>query len=41
MVVELVVGNILDQPVEVIVNSWNRNIIPYDEGQILPFACDN
>lgn len=22
-------GNLLDQPVEVIVNAWNRNIIPW------------
>lgn len=29
MKAELVTGNILDQPVEVIVNSWNRNIIPW------------
>jgi O-acetyl-ADP-ribose deacetylase (regulator of RNase III) len=29
MKAELVVGNILDQQVEVIVNSWNRNIIPW------------
>ncbi len=29
MKAELVVGNILDQNVEVIVNSWNRNIIPW------------
>ena len=29
MKAELVVGNILDQPVEVLVNSWNRNIIPW------------
>ncbi len=28
MKVELVIGNILDQEVEAIVNSWNRNIIP-------------
>ncbi len=26
---ELVTGNILDQDVDVIVNSWNRNIIPW------------
>ena len=26
---EIVTGNILDQKVEVIVNSWNRNIIPW------------
>ncbi|MGI0119942.1 macro domain-containing protein [Zooshikella sp. RANM57] len=26
---ELVHGDILDQDVEVIVNSWNRNIIPW------------
>ncbi|GAA6169543.1 macro domain-containing protein [Sessilibacter corallicola] len=25
----VVFGNILDQPVDVIVNSWNRNIIPW------------
>ena len=29
MNVELVEGNILKQDVEVIVNSWNRNIIPW------------
>ncbi|MCK4503801.1 MAG: macro domain-containing protein [Desulfuromonadales bacterium] len=29
MEAELVNGNILDQQVEVIVNSWNRNIIPW------------
>jgi len=29
MKAELVIGNILDQKVEVIVNSWNRNIIPW------------
>lgn len=27
--VELVQGDLLDQPVEVIVNAWNRNIIPW------------
>ena len=26
---DLVTGNILDQDVDVIVNSWNRNIIPW------------
>ncbi|MBB01639.1 MAG: Appr-1-p processing protein, partial [Planctomyces sp.] len=26
---QLVQGDLLDQPVEVIVNSWNRNIIPW------------
>lgn len=26
---ELVIGNIIDQKVDVIVNSWNRNIIPW------------
>lgn len=26
---EIVTGNLLNQPVEVIVNSWNRNIIPW------------
>ena len=26
---EIVVGDLLDQPVEVIVNAWNRNIIPW------------
>ena len=26
---DVVIGNILDQNVEVIVNSWNRNIIPW------------
>ncbi|MBD8526403.1 macro domain-containing protein [Pseudomarimonas arenosa] len=26
---QMVVGDLLDQPVEVIVNSWNRNIIPW------------
>lgn len=29
MNVEIVTGNILDQPTEVIVNSWNRNVIPW------------
>lgn len=29
MNVEIVSGNILEQPVEVIVNSWNRNVIPW------------
>jgi O-acetyl-ADP-ribose deacetylase (regulator of RNase III) len=26
---ELIEGDLLDQPVEVIVNAWNRNIIPW------------
>jgi len=29
MNVEVVRGDLLDQPVEVIVNAWNRNIIPW------------
>ena len=29
MKIEIVQGDILNQPVEVIVNSWNRNIIPW------------
>jgi O-acetyl-ADP-ribose deacetylase (regulator of RNase III) len=29
MRVEVVEGDLLDQPVEVIVNAWNRNIIPW------------
>lgn len=29
MKAELITGNLLDQDVEVIVNSWNRNIIPW------------
>jgi O-acetyl-ADP-ribose deacetylase (regulator of RNase III) len=29
MVVEVVTGDLLDQPVEVIVNAWNRNIVPW------------
>lgn len=29
MKAELITGNILEQQVEVIVNSWNRNIIPW------------
>ncbi len=29
MKVEIVIGDILEQKVEVIVNSWNRNIIPW------------
>lgn len=29
MNVEIVTGNILDQPTEVIVNSWNRNVISW------------
>ena len=29
MEIELVEGNLLEQEVEVIVNSWNRNIIPW------------
>ncbi|MHC4743485.1 MAG: macro domain-containing protein, partial [Planctomycetota bacterium] len=27
--IELVVGDLLDQDVDVIVNAWNRNIIPW------------
>ena len=29
MVPQVVQGDLLDQPVEVIVNAWNRNIIPW------------
>jgi len=29
MVPEVVNGDLLDQPVEVIVNAWNRNVIPW------------
>ena len=29
MDVNLVEGDLLDQPVDVIVNAWNRNIIPW------------
>lgn len=29
MFITIVQGNLLDQPVEVIVNTWNRNIIPW------------
>ncbi len=29
MAVEVVVGDLLSQPVDVIVNAWNRNIIPW------------
>jgi O-acetyl-ADP-ribose deacetylase (regulator of RNase III) len=29
MKVQVVHGNLLDQPVEVIVNAWNRNVIPW------------
>ena len=29
MVPEIVDGDLLDQPVDVIVNAWNRNIIPW------------
>ena len=29
MDIEIVRGDLLDQPVEVIVNAWNRNIIPW------------
>lgn len=29
MKIETVDGNLLDQPVQVIVNAWNRNIIPW------------
>ena len=29
MVPEIVTGNLLDQDVEVIVNAWNRNVIPW------------
>lgn len=29
MLITIVQGNLLDQPVEVIVNTWNRNIIPW------------
>jgi hypothetical protein len=27
--VQTVVGDLLDQPVDVIVNAWNRNFIPW------------
>ena len=29
MLITIVQGNLLDQPVDVIVNAWNRNIIPW------------
>ena len=29
MVIEVVDGDLLDQPVDVIVNAWNRNVIPW------------
>lgn len=29
MDVEIVTGDLLDQPVEAIVNAWNRNVIPW------------
>ena len=29
MKIEIVTGNILDQKMDVIVNSWNRNVIPW------------
>lgn len=29
MQIEVVTGDLLDQPVEVIVNAWNRNLIPW------------
>jgi len=29
MEAEIIIGNLLDQKVDVIVNSWNRNIIPW------------
>jgi len=29
MPVTLVIGDLLDQPVQVIVNAWNRNVIPW------------
>ncbi|MFN0137462.1 MAG: macro domain-containing protein [Phycisphaerae bacterium] len=29
MIPEIIHGDLLDQPVEVIVNAWNRNIIPW------------
>jgi O-acetyl-ADP-ribose deacetylase len=29
MKVEMVEGDLLDQPVEVIVNAWNRNVLPW------------
>lgn len=29
MLVEVVEGDLLDQPVDVIVNTWNRNVIPW------------
>lgn len=29
MIVQVVEGDLLDQPVEVIVNAWNRNVIPW------------
>ena len=27
--IEIIEGDLLDQPVEVIVNAWNRNFIPW------------
>lgn len=29
MIIQKIYGDLLEQPVEVIVNSWNRNIIPW------------
>ena len=29
MQLEVIAGDLLDQPVEVIVNAWNRNVIPW------------
>jgi O-acetyl-ADP-ribose deacetylase len=29
MKIDIVRGDLLDQPVEAIVNTWNRNIIPW------------
>jgi len=29
MPLHVVAGDLLDQPVDVIVNAWNRNIIPW------------
>ncbi len=29
MTPRIVYGDLLDQPVEVIVNAWNRNVIPW------------
>ena len=36
---EIVDGDLLDQPVDVIVNAWNRNIIPCPKGCPAPSSA--